>query len=80
MSTSNDRITTDPDVMFGKPVVKGTRVPVEHILRKLGAGQSVAAILEDHPHLEEADVYAAVRFAADYMAQEEVVPMREREQ
>lgn len=79
MSTSHDRITTDPDVMFGKPVVKGTRVPVEHILRKLGAGQSIATILEDHPHLSDADVYAAVRYAADYMAQEEVVPMREDE-
>ncbi len=79
MSTSHDRITTDPEVMFGKPVVKGTRVPVEHILRKLGAGQSIATILEDHPHLSDADVYAAVRYAADYMAHEEVVPMREDE-
>ncbi len=76
----NDRVIIDPDVMFGKPVIKGTRVPVEHILRKLGAGQSVEAILRDHPHLEEADVYAAARFAADYMAQEEVVSMGRREQ
>jgi uncharacterized protein (DUF433 family) len=74
---SHDRIASDPDVMFGKPVIKGTRVPVEHVLRKLGAGQSVEGILEDHPHLSEADVYAAVRFAADYMAQEDVVPMKE---
>lgn len=72
---THDRITIDPDVMFGKPVIKGTRIPVEHILRKLGGGQSVASILEDHPHLTEADVYAAVRFAADYMADEAVVPV-----
>ena len=73
----HDRITTDPDVMFGKPVIKGTRIPVERLLRKLGDGQSVGSILEDHPHLEEEDIYAAVRFAADYMANEEVVPVRE---
>lgn len=73
----HDRIATDPDVMFGKPVIKGTRIPVERLLRKLGEGQSVASILEDHPHLDEEDIYAAVRFAADYMANEEVVPVRE---
>jgi uncharacterized protein (DUF433 family) len=73
----HNRITTDPDVMFGKPVIKGTRIPVEHLLRKLGEGRSVASILEDHPHLDEEDIYAAVRFAADYMANEEVLPVRE---
>jgi uncharacterized protein (DUF433 family) len=73
----HDRISVDPNVMFGKPVIDGTRIPVEHLLRKLGEGQSVASILEDHPHLEEKDIYAAVRFAADYMANEEVVPVRE---
>jgi uncharacterized protein (DUF433 family) len=72
---AHERISVDPDIMFGKPVVKGTRIPVEHILRKLGAGDSAEQILNDHPHLEEADVYAAVRFAADYMAREEVLPM-----
>jgi uncharacterized protein (DUF433 family) len=73
----HDRITINPDVMFGKPVIKGTRIPVERILRKLGSGQSVSSILEDHPHLTEEDVYAAARFAADYMANEEVVPVGE---
>ena len=73
----HDRITINPDVMFGKPVLKGTRIPVERILRKLGSGQSVSSILEDHTHLTEEDVYAAARFAADYMANEEVVPVGE---
>ena len=44
------------------------RITVERILRKLGAGRSVASILEDHPHLSEADVFAAARYAADSMA------------
>lgn len=73
----HDRISVNPDVMFGKPVIKGTRIPVERILRKLGSGQSVSSILENHPHLDEEDIYAAVRFAADYMANEEVVSVRE---
>ena len=73
----HDRITINPDVMFGKPVIKGTRIPVERILRKLGSGQSVSSILEDHPHLTEEDIHAAARFAADYMANEEVVPVGE---
>ena len=74
---THERITTDPDVIFGKPVIKGTRIPVEQILRKLGGGQSVESILRDHPHLTEADIFAAVRFAADYMADETVVPVGE---
>ena len=73
----HDRITIDPDVMFGKPVIKGTRIPVEQILRKLGGGQSVESILEDHPHLSKADILAAIRFAADYMADETDGPIGE---
>lgn len=48
---------------------------MEHVLRKLGAGQTVESILEDHPHLAEEDVFAAVHFAADYIADETVVPV-----
>ena len=70
---THERITIDADVMFGKPCVKGTRIPVERLLRKLGSGLSVADILHDHPPLSEADVYAAVEFAADYIAQEDIV-------
>ena len=76
---THNRISVDPEVMLGKPVIYGTRIPVERILRKLKGGQSVASILEDHPHLEEKDIYAAVRFAVDYMANEEVVPVREEQ-
>jgi uncharacterized protein (DUF433 family) len=73
----HERITIDPDVMFGKPVIRDTRIPVERILRKLGSGQSVASVLDDHPHLSEHDVHAALRFAADYMADEDVVSVGE---
>ena len=68
-----DRVEIKPTVMFGKPVIKGTRITVEHILRKLAGGMTVQEILADHPHLVPDDIYAAAAFAADYLAQEEVI-------
>jgi uncharacterized protein (DUF433 family) len=59
--------------MFGKPVIRGTRVPVELVLRKLGAGMTAEAILADHPRLTLDDVHAAQTFAAVYLANEEIV-------
>ena len=68
-----DRIEINPDIMDGKPVVRGTRVPVELILRKLGTGMSSEAILGDHPRLTHDDIRAAQAFAADYLADEDIV-------
>ena len=70
---THNRIEINPAIMFGKPVIRGTRITVEHILRKLAAGMVVSEILVDHPHLTPDDVYAAAAYAADYMAQEEIV-------
>ncbi|MBW3600639.1 MAG: DUF433 domain-containing protein [Planctomycetes bacterium] len=69
----HDRITVDPKVMFGKPVIKGTRIPVELILRKLAEGMTDNEILSHHPHLSVADIRAAAAFAADHLANEEIV-------
>lgn len=57
------RIDSNPAVMLGKPVVKGTRITVELILRKISGGYSVEEILEMYPHLTREDILAAVRFA-----------------
>jgi uncharacterized protein (DUF433 family) len=54
------RIVVDPKVMLGKPVIAGTRIPVEHILRKLAASMSVEAILRDYPRLTREDIQAAL--------------------
>lgn len=70
----HERITIDPKVMLGKPVIKGTRVPVELILRKIGEGMTGDQILQHHPHLTTADIRAAAAFAADHLAAEEIVP------
>ena len=53
------RVTSDPAVMMGKPVIKGTRIPVELILRHLGAGDSEQQILADVPRLTNGDIRAA---------------------
>lgn len=68
----HERIESKPDVMFGKPVIKNTRVTVEHILRKLSGGMTIQEIIVDHPHLRPEDIFAAQEFAADYLAAEEI--------
>ena len=69
------RIVSDPKVMMGKPVVAGTRITVDLILEKLGAGESIEAILESHPRLTREGVLAALRFAAQALRAEEVYPV-----
>ncbi|MFL5047192.1 MAG: DUF433 domain-containing protein [Xanthobacteraceae bacterium] len=69
----HERIELNPEIMGGKPVIRGTRVPVELILRKLGAGLPPEAILRDHPRLTLDDIHAAQAFAADYLADENVI-------
>lgn len=56
-------IESNPKIMFGKPVIKGTRITVELILEKIAAGESVEDILSQHPHLDKEKVSSAVRFA-----------------
>jgi uncharacterized protein (DUF433 family) len=70
---AHQRIEINPEVMGGKPVIRGTRVPVELILRKLGAGMTAEAIIADHPRLSLEDIQAAQAFAADYIADEDIV-------
>ena len=58
------RIVVDPDILVGKPVIKGTRISVELILDQTAAGWSLEDILESYPHLKREDVLAAHSFAA----------------
>lgn len=68
----HERIAVDPKIMFGKPVIRNTRITVEQILRKLSGGMTIDEIIEDHPHLKKEDIFAAQEFAADYLAEEEI--------
>jgi uncharacterized protein (DUF433 family) len=58
------RIETNPAVMMGKPVIRGTRITVELLLRKLAEGATEAELLKDYPHLKSEDIRAAIAYDA----------------
>ncbi len=68
----HERIVSDPDIMMGKPTIKGTRITVELILEELAQGLSVHDVLKAHPHLKLEQVQAALQFAADYLRNKEI--------
>lgn len=68
-------IISDPKVMMGKPVIKGTRITVELILEKLINGESFEQILESHPNLTIEAIRAAIAFAAESMRVEVIYPI-----
>ncbi len=69
-----ERIVLDPAVMAGKPVIRGTRIPVELVVRMLAQGVSEQDIRAEYPRLQPEDVRAALAYAASVLAQEEVFP------
>jgi uncharacterized protein (DUF433 family) len=71
---TESRIVSDPKILFGKPVIAGTRVSVELILEKLAAGDKVEELLTDYPHITEQDIRAALQFAANALHQDVVYP------
>ena len=71
--TITNRIEINPKVMLGKPVIKGTRIPVELILKKLSEGATEEDLLDAYPRLTRLDIHAAVGYAADTVAHEETV-------
>jgi len=74
-----DRIELNPEIMFGKPVIKGTRITVDLILRKLAAGLTPEQIMKDHPHITIDDIHAVQEFAADYITDDEIILSRKVE-
>ena len=67
------RIDSKPEVMCGKPVIRGTRIPVELLLRKLGEGQSIDDLLVAYPSLKREDILSTLSYSADVIGQEEVI-------
>ena len=68
-----DFIEERKDVLLGKPVFKGTRLTVEHILKEMGTGMSSAELLDNYPTLRPEHLQAAVLFAADIMTMDEAI-------
>jgi uncharacterized protein (DUF433 family) len=66
-------ITRNPEIMLGKPIIKGTRITVELIIRKLASGYSIEQLISSYPHISQQEVFAALAFAADLIANEEIV-------
>ena len=66
-----ERIASDPDILMGKPVVKGTRISVELILGWLAQGWTHETLLESYPHIVKEDILAALAFAAEMMRDEQ---------
>jgi uncharacterized protein (DUF433 family) len=70
-----DRISLDPKVLVGKPLIKGTRISVEFLMELLANGWTHEQILKNYPHLKEADIQAALHYAAETVKQEHVYPL-----
>lgn len=68
-------IVSDPEIMMGKPVLRGTRITVESVVERVGAGESVDAIVDSHPRLTGEMVLAAISFAAEALKADVVYPI-----
>lgn len=66
-------IINDPGIMLGKPVIKGTRITVELILKKLAEGMSTKELVLAYPQLSEGDIHECLRYASDTIANEEII-------
>jgi len=71
-----DRIVRDPEIMMGKPVIKGTRIPADLVVRKLGEGASVEELLDGYPNLKKEDIQAALIYAADTLSNELFIELK----
>jgi uncharacterized protein (DUF433 family) len=77
---SVSRIILDPSILAGKPVVRGTRIPVDLILELLGSGWQEATIWEEYPVLEHEDILACIRYAHEIVRSERVYSTAKQEQ
>ena len=66
-------IERNHSIMMGKPIIKGTRITVELIMRKFAGGFTIEQLLNSYPHLSQEQIYAAFEYAADLIANEETI-------
>jgi uncharacterized protein (DUF433 family) len=71
----HERISVDPKVLVGKPVIKGTRLSVEFILDLLANGWTIEQILDEYPQLEREDIIAVLKYAAEMVKEEKAYPL-----
>lgn len=68
-------ISSNPNILFGKPAIRGTRIPVELVLDELSGGLTIEEIIEAYPRLTRESIYAALAFAADTIRAEVIYPL-----
>jgi uncharacterized protein (DUF433 family) len=68
-------ITRDPKILLGKPIIKGTRISVELVMRKLANGYSVEQVLSNYPHLTLRQIQACFEYTANLIADEQIVEL-----
>ena len=68
-----NRITFNPEILAGKPIIKGTRISVEFILELLSSGMSASEIIKEYPHLKREDILAAIDYAVKTIKHEELI-------
>ncbi|MEX2750303.1 MAG: DUF433 domain-containing protein [Candidatus Freyarchaeota archaeon] len=68
-------IIVDPNIMAGKPIIRGTRIPVDAILRRIADGMTIAEILEEYPNLTKEKVKAALEYAERIVRGEDIIPI-----
>jgi uncharacterized protein (DUF433 family) len=73
-----ERIIVDPQIMVGKPIIKGTRIPVDAIIRRLAEGMTIKEVLEDYPNITRDDVLAALEYCVYLITGEDVIPLTPR--
>lgn len=71
-----DRIAVNPEVMVGKPTIRGLRITVEQILKALAGGVTINELLEDYPELEKEDIQAALTYASELVNEEQVFAVK----
>jgi len=71
-----DRITIDPKILVGKPVIKGTRIAVEFIINLLAQGWSESEIARNYPGLTHEDILACLKYAGEMLQSEKVYPVK----
>ncbi len=70
-----NNIETNPDILYGKPVIKGTRIPVDLILEKMSSGQGFQEIIQSYPDLTDDDLYACLAYASSLIRNEVTKPL-----
>jgi uncharacterized protein (DUF433 family) len=76
MTNWKSHITVDPDVLVGKPIIKGTRISVELLMDRLADGWTIEQILESYPRVSREDVLAAIAFVTEVFREEDYVAIQ----